>query len=124
MTTLLQDIRSADWQPKRNKIGSVVEGYSDINQCIHIILHTRKGSDPHRPEFGCDVWLYIDYPVNQAVPHMVREIIDAINAWETRITIERIIPVIDGSTLTLSIEWKLKTASTDTQPEVYLYVAA
>jgi phage baseplate assembly protein W len=114
MTTSIGDIRATDWQPKLGGIGEVVEGVDDINQCIRIILGTRKGSVPHRPEFGSDIWKYIDYPVNEAIPHIIRESIDAINAWETRIEIRRVAASVDGSTVTLAVEWAY-TGSTDAE---------
>lgn len=106
--TSLKDIKYADWQPELNKIGSVVEGIDDINQCIAIILTTRKGSVPHRPEFGCDIWKFIDNPVNIAIPNIIREATDAINLWETRIEIESITATVDESQITLQITWILK----------------
>lgn len=47
--TNLTEITYVDWQLKFNTIGGVAEGVEDINQCIAIILLTRKGSVPHRP---------------------------------------------------------------------------
>ena len=40
--TTLNEITYVDWQYKLNSIGSVAEGVEDINQCIAIILLTRK----------------------------------------------------------------------------------
>ncbi len=71
--TNLNEIKSVNWQPKLNEIGSVVEDLDDIDQCIRIILMTRKGSDPHRPEFGSDIWQYIDAPVNITIPNIIRK---------------------------------------------------
>ena len=120
MTTLLNEIQSVDWQPKLGEIGSVVEGMDDINQCIRIILTTRKGSDPHRPEFGADLWQYIDYPVNQAIPNIIREAMDAIHMWEPRVDINSIKPTVDGAHVTLAIEWIIKDTSLSGNVEVYL----
>jgi len=102
------DIKSIDWQPKLGEIGEVVEGLEDINQCIRIILATPKGSDPHRPEFGSDIYRYIDYPVNEAIPNIIREAVDAINRWEKRIEIKKIKAEVDGSNIILKIEWTIK----------------
>ena len=114
----LQDIKSVDWQPKLNEIGSVVEDIDDIDQCIRIILMTRKGSDPHRPEFGSDIWQYIDAPVNVAIPNIIREAMDAINIWETRVQINGITAQIDDSNIVLSIDRQVKSTNSSGVLEV------
>jgi hypothetical protein len=107
MPTFITDIIAQDWSPKLGAIGEVVLGLDDIGQCISIILNTPKGSDPHRPLFGSDLWRYIDYPVNEAIPHLVREAVDALTLWEPRIKLVSVTPVIDGAHVTLQVEWKL-----------------
>jgi hypothetical protein len=104
----LEEIKSVDWQPKLNQIGNVVEGIEDIDQCIKIILMTRKGTDPHRPEFGSDIWQYIDYPINEAIPNIIREAFDAIALWETRVQINAITAEIKVSQINLKIDRKVK----------------
>lgn len=118
MATALTDITAADWSIKLNSIGDVVEDLNDINQCINIILSTPKGSRAHEPLFGSDVWKYVDYPVNQAIPHVVREAIDALTIWEPRIKLVSVSPVISGAQITLQVEWKLNDDSTTQQTEV------
>ena len=73
-----------------NKLGEMVTDADDINQCLHIIFLTPKGSDVHRPLFGCDWYKWIDSPVNIARPHIVREVTDAIKRWEPRIELVRV----------------------------------
>ena len=104
--TRLSDISSMHWQPSLSG-GGVVEGVQDVDQAIRIILRTPKGSDPHRPTFGSNVHLYIDSPVNQVVPHLVRESVDAIKEWEKRCELVKVTPTIDGSQVTLRVQWKL-----------------
>ena len=87
--TNLNEITYVDWQCKLNGIGGVAEGVEDINQCIAIILQTQKGSDPHRPTFGSDIIKYVDYPINIAKANIIRETIDAINLWETRVKVNK-----------------------------------
>ena len=67
--TNLNEITYVDWQLKLNSIGEVAQGVDDINQCIAIILLTKKGTVPHRPTFGSDIYKYIDYPINEAVSY-------------------------------------------------------
>lgn len=120
MPTLLKDITATDWSPKLGEIGAVVEELDDINQCIAVILSTPKGSRAHEPEFGSDLWKYIDYPVSEAIPHVVREAIDALETWEPRIKLVRVAPTINGAQITIQIEWKLNEDDTVQQTEVNL----
>ena len=64
----------------------VVQQMADVRQSIRIILTTPKGSDPLRPEFGCDAGNYLDLPLDAARPHIVREVREAL-AWEPRVTV-------------------------------------
>lgn len=104
----VDSIESLWWQPELGKFGSVVEGVKDIAQCIRIILTTRKGQVPHRPEFGSDIWKYIDYPVNEAIPNIIREAVNAINLWEPRCEIKKIRAEVELFHVVLKIEWALK----------------
>lgn len=116
--TNLNEITYVDWQLKLNSIGGVAEGVDDINQCIAIILLTRKGTVPHRPTFGSDIYKYIDSPANEAIPNIVREATDSITLWETRININSIEVEIEQSTLTVKVEWTLKDSNATGSAEV------
>jgi uncharacterized protein len=70
-----------------DKLGQVVSDVADINQCVRVILTTPRGSVPHRPEFGADLQAYLDWPVNLARPHLVREVTLALAAWEPRMQV-------------------------------------
>lgn len=118
--TTLNDITYVDWQLKLNSIGEVAEGIEDINQCIAIILTTRKGTDPHRPTFGSDIYKYIDYPVNEAKPNIIRETIDSINLWETRITVNSVIVEIENEHIKVKVQWKLKENNTTGTADITL----
>lgn len=82
------------WQPALGRDG-IVEDVDDIRQAIAIILRTPQGSDPLRPDFGSRVWLYLDYPIDRARPHVVRETVQAIRRWEPRVTVTRVIVSLD-----------------------------
>jgi hypothetical protein len=118
MTKLLSQINSVDWQPKKGAIGEIVEGIDDIKQCIENILQTPKGSVPHNPEFGSDAWKYIDAPVNVAIPNIIRETIDAINMWETRVEVSTVDAEIDGSHVIINLSWKLQDSDIEESQEV------
>lgn len=97
---------SVFWQPALQRPGELVEGVADITQAIHIILRTPRGSDPHRPEFGSSLHRYIDYPIDRAVPHVVREAIESIKRWEPRCKLLAVKPLISGEHMTLRISWE------------------
>ncbi|MDA8449846.1 GPW/gp25 family protein [Acidovorax sp. GBBC 3332] len=79
------NITARDWQLAIGQPGTALTGDADIGQCLRVILTTPKGSDPLRPEFGSDVGRYVDWPVDLARPHIVREVWDAVALWEPRI---------------------------------------
>ncbi|WP_432719833.1 GPW/gp25 family protein [Jeongeupia wiesaeckerbachi] len=117
--TLLSDISSVHWQPAlhselrpagsplRGQGVDVVEAEADVGQCIRTILNTPKGSDPHRPDFGSDLHLYIDHPVNEVRPHLVREAVEAIRRWEPRCELLKVIVSVDEAHVTLRVQWQL-----------------
>lgn len=100
-------ITAAHWQPALGTPGEVVEGLRDIDQSIRIILATPKGSDVHRPEFGSDLHLYIDWPHDRVTPYLVRETIEAIRRWETRVLVVQVQVQIDAAHLTLKVLWRV-----------------
>jgi uncharacterized protein len=111
MSTTLTDITAADWSIKLDEPGSVVENLDDINQCIRVILETPKGSRAHQPLFGCDAWMFLDRPLDDALPGIVAAVIEAVEEWETRAVLTSVIPVRDemaAGKITLQLEWKLK----------------
>lgn len=100
-------ITAAHWQPDLGTSGEVVEGLRDIDQSIRIILTTPKGADTHRPDFGSDLHLYIDWPVNRVTPHLVRETVDALRRWETRISIVQVQVLIEGERIRVRVQWRV-----------------
>jgi phage baseplate assembly protein W len=107
MPTLVADIKSTNWQISTAGFGLIAQGLADIRQCIDLILRTAKGSDNLRPEFGSDIFRYVDYPVNQAVPNIKRCIIEALGIWEKRITIVSITHLIVNEQIYFFITYKL-----------------
>ena len=110
----LADITSADWSLELGRIGGVVQGIADVEQCLGIIVTTPRGSDPLRPTFGADIWRYIDFPIDVALPAIVRELTSAITTWEPRVNLISVTaqPVNDGSTqsgahLDVTLTWQL-----------------
>lgn len=100
-------ITAAHWQPALGTSGEVVQGLRDIDQAIRIILVTPKGSDPHRPEFGSDLHLYLDWPTHQVRSDLVRETIEAIRRWETRVSVVRVEVQLDAERIILRAIWRV-----------------
>lgn len=103
-------ITARNWQLALGQPGDVVVDLDDIHQCIRVILTTPKGSDPLRPEFACDLWRYIDHPIDRATPHIVREAWTAITTFEPRIELISITPRLgdEPGQIVVSIVWHLR----------------
>lgn len=86
---------SAHWQPAASDTGFAV-GLADIAQSFSNILTTPVGADPLRPEFGSRLYEYIDWPINTARPHLVREVVEPCRRWEPRATITRVPITVDA----------------------------
>jgi len=108
----VKDIRSSEWGLSMAELGAVVEGINDIKQCLNIIMYTRKGTDPLRPEFGCGAIDRIDQPVNVAIPGMIKDIIDAVTLFEPRIDMvkSKITSELSGSQVTFTLNFKIKNS--------------
>lgn len=116
----VQDIESANWSLKLDGaaegdgLGSVVQGFDDVAQCLTIICTTPKGTDPLRPLFAIDITSFIDLPLTRAIPVIVREMADAITNYEPRIVLIGITaaPVLDGpqagAQVRVTIAWRLR----------------
>jgi phage baseplate assembly protein W len=88
--TNVEEIRNANWQLSTAGFGEISEGTADINQCLAIILATRKGSDCFRPTFGSDIFEHVDKPLTLAGPKMVSAIYDSIATWEQRVKVQAV----------------------------------
>jgi phage baseplate assembly protein W len=106
LATITQ-IKSPVWAYSILGGGAISEGLSAIRQCIDIILRTTKGSDPLRPEFGSDVYTYQDAPVNIAIPNIKKSILEALNTWEPRVTVQKVNHIGDVSKLEFEVVYTL-----------------
>lgn len=84
----LNDTRN--WQVSMEDPAKIVEGVDDIVQSINIILTTIPGSDPLRPEFGSNVYQYLDKPLPSVMGKIIYEATTAIGRWEKRLDVTRI----------------------------------
>ena len=62
-----------------------------VLQNIQIILTTPKGSDVHRPEFGSELYRFIDQPLTALTAGKIKAyIVDEIERWEPRVKVKEI----------------------------------
>lgn len=107
MAVLYPDIKTKNWQISTAGIGVIAQGLADIRQCIDLALRTQRGSDPLRPQFGSDIYQYVDKPLNFAIPNIKQAIVDSINQWEPRVTVDSIKHEIEVSQVTFFVTYKL-----------------
>jgi uncharacterized protein len=113
-------VTSGDWSLMLDQnfgdgsgLGNVVQGIADVEQCLQIILTTARGSDLLRPDFAVDLIQYIDKPITQSLPHIVRDVSAAIAKWEPRVTLIAVSAALvtagsqAGAQLQVTIEWQL-----------------
>ena len=67
--------------------GDVVVDDDDVAQCLAVIVMTCPGEVPHEPEFGCDLWEYVDRPVNEVQLFVSTAVINAVRRWEPRVEV-------------------------------------
>jgi len=116
----LTDIRSTNWQIAITGSGNVVEGIEDVRQCLDVLLRTQKGTDCLRPEFGSDIYQYIDKPVNVVIPNVKRAIISAVELFEKRVEVVSVTHQIDVSNLFFFLTYRLIDTDLIQQLQLYL----
>lgn len=121
MTIRVSDITAVDWSPQQGNFGEVVTDILDIEQCIGIILTTPRGSDPHRPLFGCDAWRWIDKPSAIAIPNIILEAVDSLEMWEPRIELVGVTARLEAiGWIAFTVEWRLKGENRRIKTEVHV----
>lgn len=61
-----------------------------IHDRIKILLETPKGSVPHNPQFGSDIYKYIDGPENRIKPLIIASCYRDLKQWIPNFKIEKI----------------------------------
>lgn len=87
----------AHWQLRLSRgggsaIGQIVAGLQDLEQAIHTIVLTEKGTVPLAPEKCTQLLPWVDKPPAEAIPNIAREIWDALAIWEPRIVVDSVVP--------------------------------
>lgn len=101
----ITDVKTSLWGLSLAKQGGIVQGIDFINQCITVVLLTRKGTDPLRPEFGNEVFAQLDRPINQVKAKIINNVVNAINLWITNIRVIKVTPVISAGQVTVNVQW-------------------
>lgn len=99
---ILSEIKNSDWSLSVLNPGAVVEGVESIKQRIDTIIKTPKGSVPLNNAFGCDILLYQDKPLNN-IAAIKAEVLDALETWETKAIVNKILITVGIGQLTLAI---------------------
>lgn len=115
---LITDVISSDFGMSILGFGLLVQGEKCINQCINIVCMTTKGTDPFRPDFGCDAIDQIDGPAEVVVPNIKLGIINSINDYVPRAELDSIVSNFtpDGKTnfnISYTIPNTVNTAQTN-----------
>ena len=117
----IYEVKYSLWSMKIGEFGGIVQGMDDIDQCIDIVVKTRKGTVPLHPEFGCDAWKYIDSPINIARANIVKEVVDSINEFIPVIQLVSVtVNVQNTSNLIIPIEWTLNNSTDINSTEIIL----
>jgi len=59
-----------------------------VLQNIQVILTTPKGSDVHRPDFGSEIYKFIDQPLTALTAGKIKAyIVEEIERWEPRVKV-------------------------------------
>lgn len=107
--------QSQYWQLSLDGPGQTVTGLKDIAQSIFNVLTTIKGSDPLRPTFGSDIWEYVDLPQTEAIPLTIKAMFEAVQTWEPRANITRIIPTPNANgQVRYAIFWTTELGQSET----------
>jgi len=66
----------------------LVHEEQDVEEAIRMILMTRKGERPMRPEFGCEIHDLVFAPNEPATTGLARRyVLEALQMWEPRIDV-------------------------------------
>jgi phage baseplate assembly protein W len=112
------DVKSSLFSVSLAKVGDIVEGIAHINQCINILLKTRLGSDPLRPEFGCSIFQRFDKPINEVRSLLVNDVKKAIDLFIPEITVVKITSDATLGELVVNIQWAFKNTVNTNQVNI------
>jgi phage baseplate assembly protein W len=92
----------------------LITGDDEINASIRMILSTIPGERVMRPEFGCRMWSMIFAPLTDGTLGQIEQYVrEALDRWEPRIDLERVIAVADQDAAEVKIELDYRLRSTN-----------
>jgi len=98
--------------PESNLLEKIESLEEDIAQSIEIILTTPKGSKIFEPEFGSELYKFIDNVSPAVIPRIIAEVWKALQRWEPRIRLINVdvkrLETEDSYKLVLKIEYEIK----------------
>ena len=80
-----------------------VYDFEDIKQCWENIVFTIPGTIPLMPDFGCNIFQYLDRPTSDSFGKARNVIIAALEKWEKRAKITKVTRTIEGSIVLINI---------------------
>jgi phage baseplate assembly protein W len=92
----------------------LITGSEEIDASIRMILSTIPGERVMRPEFGCRMWSLIFAPLTAGTLGQIEQYVrEALDRWEPRIDVDRVIAVADQESAEVKIELDYRIRSTN-----------
>jgi phage baseplate assembly protein W len=96
----IKDFLGSGWKfpPRLDSRGRIelVHQEQDIEEAIRMIIATRPGERPMRPEFGCEIHSLLFAPNDPATAGLAkRYVYEALRRWEPRIEVREIMAYPD-----------------------------
>ncbi len=92
---------------------ALVDGDEEIREAILLIVRTRKGARPMRPEFGCDIWSVLFSPNDSSSWNLAAyEVRDALSQWEPRIDVNDVVASPDPddpAVLSIRVDYTIRS---------------
>jgi phage baseplate assembly protein W len=80
-----------------------------IKRSIMNLIKTKKGTRPFNPEYGCDISNYLfSYEPGFTEYNMKKEITDAINKYEPRVSIDEVNITFEENGIVMNIQYIIK----------------
>jgi phage baseplate assembly protein W len=80
-----------------------------IKRSIMNLIKTKKGTRPFNPEYGCDISNYLfSYEPGFTEYNMKKEITDAINKYEPRVSIDEVDIKFEENGIVMNIQYIIK----------------